>query len=267
MAGASRAGGVGHQQSVCRWAGPPCTVPIVAGVVRNPVFAQLLEAAIPAVLNRSHERDARPVEGGRWPVTIIARPPVAARSVLQGLMREALEFTGPGHFVTGRADSVHVTIRALEPYREAASPTDPVVEPWRSAMERACAATPPFDLHLTGVTLSPSGVIGQLETVDDAPWRFAELLRRELGDLAWFEDRSMRRDIWYATLIHFADDIVDPPGLVDWVRSHLTMEPPVDFSIDTIELVRSRYVAPDPGVVAPDRLMRPETWCAVSLTG
>jgi hypothetical protein len=241
-------------------------VPVVAGILRNPVFAQLQQAAIPAVLGRTHVRDEPPVDGGRWPVTIIARPPVAARSVLEGLMREALELAGPGHFVTARDDSVHVTIRALEPYREAAAPTDPLVAHWRAAMERAGAVTPPLGFRLTGVTLTRSGVIGQLETLDDAPWRFTDLLRHELGELAWFEDQWMRRNIWYATLIHFANEIVDPPGLVDWVRDHLTVEP-LDFTIHNVELVRSRYVAADPGEPTEDRLMRPETWLSVFLGG
>lgn len=74
-----------------------------------------------------HARNAPAVDGGRWPVTIVCRPePVVARrpdDEMQALLRHA----GPSHFRTGRADSVHLTVRALEPYRGGANPDERVV--------------------------------------------------------------------------------------------------------------------------------------------
>lgn len=231
--------------------------------LHNPVFDQLFEAAAPQVLNGSHQRDVPPVDGGRWPVTVIARPPSDVRAALATLMRGALIWAGGGHFVTGREDSVHLTVRALEPYRETAAPTDDAVPIWRSAMERACAATPPLEFTLTGLTLSRAGVMAQIEPRDGAPWAFMDRLRAELGDLAWFEDAGIgRRNIWYATLVHFAGDIAHPAALVDWVASRREIER-VDFAVDEIELVRSRYVVDTAGDGRTERLMRPESWLTV----
>lgn len=226
---------------------------------RNPVFDTLFEKGSAAVLEGSHQRDEPPVDGGRWPVTVVARAPEDVRELMESLMREALGLAGPGHFVTGRADSVHLTIRALEPYREAAAASDPVVADWRAAMERTASATAPFRLVLTGLTLTPAGVMAQLETTDDAPWQLMDRLGAELGELAWYEDGWMRRNIWYSSLVHFAHDLADARALVDWVSARRDLEP-VEFTVDHLALVRSRYVE-DPA--RGERLMRPESWFVV----
>ena len=220
-----------------------------------------------SAISGTHQRDAPPVDGGRWPVTVVARPPTAVRGALEGLMRDGLTAAGSGHFVTGRADSVHLTVRALEPYREAASPTDEIVPLWRAAIERAGAATAPLRFAVTGLTLSRVGVMAQVEPRDVAAWQFMDRLRAELGDLSWFEDQGIgRRTIWYATLIHFAADLADPAGLVDWVSARRTVEP-IDFAVGEVELVRSRYVTGGGPRRAGDRLMRPESWYTVPLAG
>lgn len=175
-------------------------------------------------------------------------------------MLEAVGHAGAKHFRTGRLDASHLTIRSLEPYREAASPDDPISRTWAAAMARAARATAPLQFRLTGVTLSKSGVLAQVEALDELPWRFMDRLRDELGNEAWYEDQWMRRNIWYSTILHFAADLDDPAGLVDWVRSSRSLEP-VEFTIDTVELVRSRYVEETTG----ERLMRPETWVRVPL--
>lgn len=206
----------------------------------NPVFDRLLEGSVDVVLRGEHQRDEPPTEGGRWPVTVVCVPPQAIRARLDGLMREALVHAGPGHFLTGRPDSSHVTVRALEPYRDAAAPTDAVTSDWLAALVRAARSTPPLEFRLTGVTLTRGGVMAQLETVDDEPWAFMHRLRDELGSLAWYEDQWMERNIWYATLVHFAAPLLDAKGLVDWVGRHRAIEP-VEFIVDAASLVRSRH--------------------------
>lgn len=234
----------------------------VAG--RNPVFDELLTIGVPAVLDGSHQRDTPPIDGGRWPVSIVALPPDPVRDQLASLMRSALLHAGPEHFTTGRPDTVHLTVRALEPYRDLAAPDDQIVTDWRAAMERACAATGPFDLTLTGVTMSRTGVMAQLEPVDRRPWEFMDRLRSELGDLAWYEDRWMRRNIWYATLVHFAGDITDPAGLVAWVEAHREVDP-VRFTVDAAHLVRFRHRPAS--AVGSRRWMAMEPWVTVRFGG
>jgi hypothetical protein len=58
---------------------------------------------------------------------------------------------------------------------------------------------------------------------DDAADRFADRLKRELGDDGWFE-ATFHRDIWYATLVHFTADLSDPAGLVEWVAERRQLD-------------------------------------------
>lgn len=221
---------------------------------RNEVFDRLYEEGRAAVLSGSHRQDEPPEDGGRWPVTVVAIPPISTRATLERWMTEACEFAGPGHFLTGRADASHVTIRALEAYREAAHPDEACVSAWTSAMREAARDTAPLRLHLTGVTLAVGSVMAQLETVDDAPWAFMKRLRATLGDHAWFEDQSGRRDIWYVNILHLAAPITDPAGLVRWVEAHREVDAG-EVLLDSVSLVRYRYQS------SPDaRLMAMEPW-------
>ncbi|MFC7361696.1 hypothetical protein [Nocardioides astragali] len=174
-------------------------------------------------------------------------------------MDEALVHAGPGHFETGRADASHFTVRALEPYREAASPADEISAAWVAALEHVGRESPPIRLRLTGVTLSVSAVMVQAEPVDEAPWELMRRLSDALGPLAWFEE--LQRDIWYASVVHFAAPILDSRGLVDWAeqrRRSLSH----DVVLDSLTLTRFRYCAN-----GGRRHMATEPWHRVDLAG
>lgn len=174
-------------------------------------------------------------------------------------MDEALVHAGPGHFETGRADASHLTVRALEPYRDAASPADEISDDWISALELVGRGSPPVRLRLTGVTLSTSAVMVQAEPLDDAPWELMRRLRAALGPLAWFEEQE--RDIWYASVLHFAAPILDAPSLVSWAaerRRSLAH----DLVLDSLMLARFRYCAN-----GGRRHMAMEPWHSVDLAG
>ena len=109
----------------------------------NPVFDRLFTQAVPALLGGTHHRDAPPVDGGRWPVSVVCLPDEPTRTVLEDVMAEALVHAGPGHFETGRTDASHVTVRALEPYRDAASPADQVSKDWIAALDEVGRESPP----------------------------------------------------------------------------------------------------------------------------
>lgn len=226
----------------------------------NPVFDRLLGDAVPALLAGTHRRDEPPVDGGRWPVSVVCVPDARAREVLAGVMREASAFAGPGHFETGRSDASHVTVRALEPYREAASPADRITGEWAAALDEVGRESPPVRLRLTGVTLSISGVMVRAEPVDEGPWELMRRLGAALGPLAWFEDQGHRRDIWYSSVLHFAAPVRDAPGLIDWAherRDRLAH----DIELDTLTLTRFRYRA-----TGQERFMAMEPWHTVALT-
>ncbi|WP_323095426.1 hypothetical protein [Intrasporangium sp. YIM S08009] len=225
------------------------------------VFDRLHEQARPTVLDGTHRQDSPPADGGRWPTTIVSIPPSDVRARLEELMTQACDFAGPGHFLTGRADASHVTVRALEPYREAAEPTDEGTTAWANAMRTAAEATPPLRLNLTGLTLTTGSVMAQLEPVDEAPWTFMSTLREHLGPHAWFEDQWDPRDIWYANVLHFAAPIADPEGLVAWVEARRRIAAQ-EAVLDSVSLVRYRYRSDADG-----RLMRLEHWRAAPLGG
>ena len=227
----------------------------------NPDFDRLFDDAVPALLGGAHRRDEPPVDGGRWPVSVVTVPGPEVRGVLAGLMAEALAHTGPGHFETGRSDASHLTVRALEPYREAASATDGVSGQWVAALDEVGRASAPVTLRLTGVTLTVSGVMVQAEPVGDAPWELMRRLRAALGPLAWFEDQWQERDIWYSSILHFAAPVLDPAGLVGWVeqnRASLGLE----VTLDSLSLTRFRYREAD-----GRRHMAMEPWHTAALAG
>jgi len=165
-------------------------------------------------------------------------------------MDEVEAIAGPRHFRTGIAGSVHVTVRALEGYREAAAGDDEVVQRYAHAMSRAAQQVEAVELDLVGMTLTPGTVMVCAHPVDDSADRFMDALKDQLGADAWYE-AGFRRDIWYANLLHFAADITEPAGLIEWVaqRRQLNLGRMV---LNTAELWRFRYEDSTDG-----RVMRP----------
>lgn len=225
----------------------------------NPVFDRLFGQAVPAVLGGTHHQDEPPADGGRWPVSVVCLPDERTRAVLADVMDAALVHAGPGHFETGRRDASHLTVRALEPYREAASPADEISKDWIVALDEVGQELPPVRLRLTGVTLTASAVMVQAEPVDDAPWELMRRLRAALGPQAWYEDRWQERDIWYASVLHFAAPVLDAPGLVEWAGS-CRQSLAHDLVIDRLTLTRFRYAENGVG-----RHMAMEPWHTVEL--
>ena len=223
------------------------------------VFDRLFGEAVPELLGGTHRRDEPPVDGGRWPVSVVCLPDAQVRPFLADLMREALVYAGPGHFETGSEDASHFTVRALEPYREAASPDDAITEQWIAALNEVARDTPPIRLRLTGVTLSPSGVMVQAVPIGNAAWELMRRLRAALGPLAWFEDQWQERDIWYASILHFAAPVADAPGLIAWAKERRELTP-FEIELDTLSLIRSRYREDD-----VRRYMAMEPWYTVDL--
>jgi hypothetical protein len=212
-------------------------------------FDRLFAESAPLVLQRLHQRERPPVDGGRWPVSVVLRPDQVVARGLEQAMVEAEVYAGPGHFRTGAADSVHFTVRALELYRE--SLDDGAVRRYEAALRRAVRDLGPVGLDLVGLTLAAGSVMVCAHPVDQNAATLMGRLSDELGDDAWRE-AGLDRNIWYATLIHFATDIVEPSGLVEWVaqRRELNLGRTV---MDSAELVRFRYEDGPAG-----RLMRPE---------
>lgn len=228
---------------------------------RTRVFDRLFAAAVPALLGGTYRQDQPPVDGGRWPVSIVCVPNPCVRRVLADWMQQAVQYTGPGHFGTGSISASHFTVRALEPYRAAASPDEGVAREWAAAPDAAAHEIGPVRLRLTGVTLSTSAVMAQAEPVDDLAWELMRCVKATLGSHAWYENRGHQRDIWYASVLHFAAPLLDAPGLVEWAGERREVKP-VDVLLDSISLVRFRYRQR-----SSTRVMAMEPWHTAALGG
>jgi len=99
-------------------------------------FDRLFAQAVPLIRRGMHQRETPPVDGGRWPVSIVLRPDHPSATGLDTLMTEVEVYAGPGHFRTGIAGSVHFTVRVLERYRTAAGEQDAAVGRYADAMAR-----------------------------------------------------------------------------------------------------------------------------------
>jgi hypothetical protein len=215
-------------------------------------FDALFAAAAPLVRAQRHQRDAPPQPGGRWPLSIILRPSPDLSPKLAGLTNEAAALAGSGHWLTGCQQAAHLTVRALESYRDDVPADDPAVHRYRRAVESAAAACAPVTVRVSGVTLATGSVMACLVPTDDHADRLRDdVLPRALGEDAWLENEYGRRDIWHLTLVHFTGDVTDPEGLIAWVDQRRSKDLGT-MTIDTLELVRFRYDDSGP-------FMRPET--------
>ncbi|GIJ70976.1 hypothetical protein [Virgisporangium ochraceum] len=200
-------------------------------------FDRLFVRGRDAVLSGAHVRDVPPVDGGRWGMSVVLVPDRSTRTALAAATADALAVAGDDHWPTGTPHAVHVTVRAIEPYRT--TPPGDLADRCARALARAAAASGPVGLTFRGLTLTPSGVMACAFPADGAADHFADRLAHELGPDGWFE-AAFRRDIRYATLVHFTGDIRDPHALVRFVAER-RRRPFGRATIGAAELLRFRY--------------------------
>jgi hypothetical protein len=194
-----------------------------------------------AVLAGAEVYDRPPSDSSpRWGLSVILRPDRAAAERLAAVTAQLAEVVPGGHWLTGRLESSHLTVRGLEPYRDAVSPQEAVVQRYAAAVSRTAARVAPLTFALTGVLLMPGGVLVSADPVDAAPAELRTVLAAELGPDAGFEDESYRRGTWWSTLMHFAEPLADREALVAWVDAHREADLGL-FHATTIELVRYEY--------------------------
>ncbi|MEU8227719.1 hypothetical protein [Kribbella sp. NPDC048915] len=201
----------------------------------------MFDLAAPLISAGAHQREEVPRDGGRWPLSVVLRPPpdTPLARTLDTLTQEAAHVAGSGQWQTGQLGAAHLTVRALEPRREVVPSGDPSVRRYLAALERATAHTSwPIGFRVAGLTLTPGTVMACAEPLDDAADAFSDRLAGELLGDAWYERE--RRDIWYLNLLHFAADIPDPESLITWVKSRRS----TTFGTTTVpvpELVRADH--------------------------
>jgi hypothetical protein len=219
-----------------------------------PKFDQLFDTAVALITTGRHQRDSLPQEGGRWPVSVVLPPPLDSplSRRLDTLTSEAAALAGPGHWQTGQPGSAHLTVRALEGYREVIPPDDAAIQRYRAAIERA--APGPTRFRVTGLTLTPGSVMACAVPLDASADDFMDRLTTELGPDGWFERPHGRRDIWYLNLLHFTTSVTHPEKLIGWVAGHRRTELG-EVRITGAELVRFRYCSGPRAHMAPVRAL------------
>jgi hypothetical protein len=223
-------------------------------------FDHLFATAAPLIAAGEHGVDLPLVENGeRWPVSAVLRvaatDPVA--QALDALTLEVASIAGPGHLHTGRLGSAHLTIRALERYREVVDPVEPVIQRYATALRTAAGQVGPARFDLTGLILTRGTVMACAHSLDDAADHLQKLYAEALGPDGWLEGDE-QRDIWYVNLLHFAGPIPSPTALIDWVTTHRDL-PLGELTVPTTELVRFRHED------GPRPYRRPETLVTVPL--
>jgi hypothetical protein len=103
-------------------------------------------------------------------------------------------------------------------------------------------------LRLSGLTLTPSGIMVCAYPADRAAGDFAARLAAALGPDGWFEEHY-DRNIWYATVLHFAAAIEDRAALVRWVADRRDL-PLGEARFDAADLVRFEHRAGHPAPVS-----------------
>lgn len=189
-----------------------------------------------AVVAGDHHREGRLHDGGRWGISVVLRPDAATGRRLHALTDRAMGAAGGRQWPSGHQSSSHFTVRVLEPHRVGVPADDRAVGRYREALAVAGRESAPIRLRLGGLVVTPVSVMVCAAAVDGAAARFAGALAAALGGDGWFEADS-DRDIWYANVVHFADDLPDPGRLLDWVgeRRHLDLGA---FTAASAQLVR-----------------------------
>lgn len=186
--------------------------------VHSLVFDGRFDSARDLVRRQEHRRQGPPVAGVRnWQTSALLQPPRES-TVAQGLddlMMEALEFAGPNHWRTGQIGTSHMTVRSIGVRHEDVGSDDPAVRRYVAALRRAVSQLGELTFTVQGLALTPGSVMAAAVPADGQADELLVRFTEELGADA--EDRLKRRDIWYLNLLHFADDIADPEGLVRWV--------------------------------------------------
>jgi hypothetical protein len=176
----------------------------------------------------------------RWGLSVILRPDTSAAQRLGSVTTELSSLAGGAHWPTGRLGSGHLTVRGLEPYRDLVAPDDLAVRRYAAAVTRAAARPARLTFAMTGLVLMPGGVLVAAEPVDNAPAELRAALEAELGADAAFEDAGCRRNLWWSTLLHFAEPLADGAALVAWVEDRRTLDLG-PFRARSLDLVRYDY--------------------------
>jgi hypothetical protein len=214
-----------------------------------------------AALLAGRERlDVPPGDGTRrWGLSVLVRPQPELADRLDAITRQLVAMAGDGQWATGASDTAHLTLYSLEPHRPGLTLADRSAARYSSAMARAAAATPPATFAVTGLGLTPGGVIAACEPVDAGARRLRPALTAALGGDVF--EAAYRGDQWWMSLVHLAAPVRDTEALVEYVEARRD-EPLGTLEARRLELVRYEHHDAPAGA-----RMVPVTLAEAALTG
>lgn len=192
-----------------------------------------------ALLAGTPRLDVPPGDGDRrWGLSVLLIPQGELAQRFATETQQLAALAGPGQWATGGAGSAHLTLYSLEPHRDGLTTADSEVRRYADVMTRAAAASPAATFDVTGLALTPGGVVVACDPADDP----ARQLRRRFNEALGVEafEASYRGDQWWSSLLHFAAPVADPAGLVAHVeaRRHQALG---RFTATALDLVRYEY--------------------------
>lgn len=192
-----------------------------------------------ALLHGDPVLDSPPTEGSRrWGVSVLVRPQPELAARLHGLTVELAALAGPGQWTTGAADTSHLTVYSLEPHRPGVTAEDPRVRRLADPVRRTAQAASPGTFEVTGLALTPGGVVASCVPLDDGARRLRPGLAEALGGDVF--EASYRGDQWWMSLLHLAAPVQRPVDLVDYVEDRRA-QPVGRLCAERLELVRYDY--------------------------
>ncbi len=189
-----------------------------------------------ALLEGRPTLDLPPTAGSRrWGLSVVVRPGAGLADRLAAETADLVALAGADQWATGSTGSAHLTIFSLEPHRPGVTLADPAARHFADATERAASVAGPATFAVTGLGLTPGGVIASCEPADDAARALRPALAAALGGDVF--ELAYRGEQWWMSLLHLAAPVARPSALVDHVEARRT-EMLGDLTVATLELVR-----------------------------
>ncbi|HEX6936838.1 MAG TPA: hypothetical protein VF227_09985 [Actinomycetes bacterium] len=213
-----------------------------------------------ALLDGRERLDVPPDDGSRrWGLSVLVRPQQELADRLDQVTGELVALAGPGQWATGAFGTAHLTLYSLEPHRPGLTLADPAAGRYAEAMARAAAATPPATFAVTGLGLTPGGVIAACRPLDGGARALRPELTAALGGDAF--EAAYRGDQWWVSLLHLAAPVAHAAELVAFVEARREV-PLGTLDARRLELVRYQHTEDPAG-----HRMVPVTLAEADLTG
>lgn len=207
-----------------------------------------------ALLDGRPRLDHPPADSSpRWGLSVLVRPQPELADRLDAATVALVALAGPGQWATGAAGTAHLTLYSLEPHRPGVTAADPAAHRYAQALCRAAGAVAvPASFAVTGLGLTPGGVIARCEPLDDGARALRPSLTAALGGEVF--EAAYRGDQWWMSLLHLAAPVARPAALVEHVEAR--REQPLGvLTVRRLELVRYDHCdGPDGARMVPTTL-------------